>query len=198
MFSTLPFPVLADQLMTYHSNSLSLLPSLSYCSLNVVSLAYKNIKVPYSGFGYLIPSKYQSMALGVVWDSQIFPQQQRDGYTTLTVMLRDQITLEESISFAKKIVKEHLNISEIPIVEKSYKAESAIPQYPVGYAEKIKQFKKHILDENYPLTIGGQAVSGVSVNDCIHHSKQLAKEWSASFFSNLLQKFNYESKVIQK
>ncbi len=88
VYSTLPASALASLLRPHNSEISKLLNSISYESIAVVSLGYKQRLLPLQGFGYLIPSKENENILGMVWDSCIFPQQAKwPEETRLTVMI---------------------------------------------------------------------------------------------------------------
>ena len=190
VFSTLSLNTLAS-LLTNYPKLRSYVPSLYYKSINIFACSFSNKVLHRNGFGYLIPSKETSPALGMVWDSQVFPQQQEDKKATrLSLLFKDSISLNEIPSTAQSILNNHLGIKPQIDETRLYQAKKAIPQFPVGFLNTLNQLQTHIKDENYPLSVVGQAVSGVSVNDCIDYSKRLAYSWSREILPGLLQKYN--------
>jgi protoporphyrinogen/coproporphyrinogen III oxidase len=172
LISTLPFHALAPLLNTYPDIQ-KLLESLSYASVTCVSLGF-NERLPLKGFGYLVPSKEKIPYLGCIWDSSVFPQQGLEHQTRLTVLLGGkqhpevhQWTQQQSIDYSLSILKHHLDITSTPKVIHCQKAAEAIPQYEVGYAERKQQLQKLVQKYALPWTLSGNAMSGVSVNDCI-------------------------------
>lgn len=158
------------------------LQKLSYKSLFVVHLGYRKKVLAKNGFGYLIPSTYNLPILGCVWDSSIFPEQSQSGEETrMTMMIREDPSLcsEESvIACALQEAREHMDIHVPPDFVRVSKIRQAIPQFFVGY----EAWKQEVVEElqraiNPPkFHIAGSWWSGVSVNDCIAHSRRLAEK----------------------
>ncbi len=171
LFSTLPAHALAPLLPA--SKLKDLLLEIPFQSVAVVALGYKKSVNPLSGFGYLVPSKENQEILGVVFDSSSFPFQNRTSTETrLTVMLDPKDRNEdECLAIALKSVKAHLGIAEEPDFARSVVACKAIPQYPVGFPEKLKEIKK-ALHEFPSLSLLGTSYFGVSVNQAICGSMQ--------------------------
>lgn len=60
----------------------------------------------------------------------------------------------------------------------SYKlAVNAIPQYGVGHLERMANLEKALLGKLPNFRFAGNYLSGVSVDQCIARSKQIAEEW---------------------
>jgi len=159
-----------------------LLQSIRYTDLSVVNIGYEQAVLPVRGFGHLVPSKEPSDILGVVWDSSAFPSQnKRKGETRLTVMLggerRPDLYLldeKETAALALKEVERQLGIDQTPSTIQCEKFASAIPQFEIGHQKKVQRIEEKLkaLSPNYFLS--GNAFYGVSVNDCVKHSKTLA------------------------
>ena len=130
--------------------------------LTVVNIAFKEKGLTPKGFGYLVPSKENETVLGVVFDSSIFPDQNQEEETRLTVMLRKG-GREEALSALKR----HLRIEASPSAVHVKTYPHAVPQYGVGHLERVDVFKEH-LKEHYPhVTCIGNYLEGVSLNSCI-------------------------------
>ena len=65
-------------------------PDFPTVSLWRVFLAYPEAALPKSGFGYLVPSQEKETVMGMVWDSEIFPQQNISSETRVTAMLKHE------------------------------------------------------------------------------------------------------------
>ncbi|MCB1110040.1 MAG: protoporphyrinogen oxidase [Chlamydiia bacterium] len=142
--------------------------ALPSASLTVVHLAFeKGVQVPH-GFGYLVPTKEEEDVLGVVFDSEIFPQQSRHKEMRLTVMLR-QGGEEEALS----VVRRHLGIDQPPAMVHSTVYLDAIPQYGVDHLKRVAAFEAY-LEKHYPqVTCIGNYLKGVSLNACVKLSRGL-------------------------
>ncbi len=101
-------------------------------SLWVVNLAYAGDVLRKKGYGYLVPSQEKQPILGTIFDSSIFPQQNVQGETRLTTMVRPEE--KEPLAVALQAARQHLGISAQPLFTAAYLAKEAIPQFPVGCA----------------------------------------------------------------
>ncbi|XP_053134257.1 protoporphyrinogen oxidase isoform X2 [Hemicordylus capensis] len=127
VISALPARVLAASLPGWAEPLSRELLTIHAVSVSVVNLQYKDIQLPVTGFGHLVPSSEDSSLLGIVYDSVAFPEQDgSDGPTTrLTVMLGgawftpglgdpDTVSHAALLSRAQAAVKEHLGVSTEP------------------------------------------------------------------------------------
>jgi oxygen-dependent protoporphyrinogen oxidase len=143
-------------------------------SVAVVNLGYSRLDTPLDGFGYLVPAKEKEPILGVVWDSKVFPEQQvQKEQGRLTVMIGGSNAPEgwrswDLTAVAIDAVKRHMGISKLPDVTHISIAENAIPQYEVGYANRLDNFIRHAKLHLPNLEFGGAFIDGVAINDCIH------------------------------
>lgn len=183
LFCALPSSA-AKQLFSVLDPQMGLLLDIPVSSVSVVNVGYKSRVLPIKGFGYLVPSIEQQEVLGVMFDSEIFPQQNYyPEETRLTVMLKKG---QNSIETAKKILREHLNITSS--ADAMISTDANIPQYVVGHIDKIKRLKKHLKDNFPSCTLLGNYLEGVSVNDCIQFAQGLSKQDRMGFISNEISK----------
>ena len=174
VFPTLAAPVMADLFRTLDSQIASLFSSFFYESLYLVYLGYKKQNFPHTAFGLLIPSCEKEEVLGVVFDSEIFPQQNREvDEVRLTVMVRGKDKEQEAvIQIAKEAVKRCCGFLATPDFVDLVAAKEAIPQYTMGHCQRVKELTDR-LRAHYPnLTLVGNYLQGVSVNDCIHFAER--------------------------
>lgn len=142
--------------------------------LHVVNLGYRHQVLNKKGFGYLIPTQEKETLLGVVFDSNLFPEQHPQG-TCLTVMLRET---DSPIEKAIEGVKRHLNIQQFP---NHYQSTNAfIPQYEKGHLNRISQIKQKVTTLSPRLHLLGNYLYGVSVADCVEKAKELAENLRTS------------------
>jgi oxygen-dependent protoporphyrinogen oxidase len=152
---------------------------LSFTSLAVIHIGYKQQVLQYPGFGYLIPSSEKNPLLGVVFDSMAFPEQNRNpNETRMTVMMggahRKEIidlSTEEIKQLALEGVEKQLGVKTSPDVAQCYVYKNAIPQYLPGHGNMVEKVSK--LWPN--ITILGNSFHGVSVNDCIASARRGAE-----------------------
>jgi protoporphyrinogen/coproporphyrinogen III oxidase len=185
LFSCLPAYALGSLLPEKFSDISKQLFSIPYASVGTVNLGYRTSVLNNTGFGYLIPTRESEFALGVVWDSSVFPQQNGLSHTRMTVMLGGAQKKEiegmnegDIVEQALSLVKRHLKITVPPDAVLPNIAQAAIPQYLVGHQDKmdllVQELSKHIPG----LTCLGSAFYGVSVNDCIAHARKTAENES--------------------
>lgn len=156
----------------------ALLSETPFVSVASVCLGYPEPLLPYQGFGYLIPSREGESILGMVWDSSVFPQQNKwPSQTRLTVMMRlekpmDSSTLE---SLAREAAARHLGIGLEPEVVGVAVSQQAIPQYTVGHIDRVLSVETHMRRLLPNITLLGNSLYGVAVNDCIAHAAQVSR-----------------------
>lgn len=160
------------------------LSQIKYPALSVISLGFRKEKLtfPVDSFGFLIPFKEGCQILGTLFDSSIFPVRAPEGYVLLRIMLGgarasdlamkdDQTILKIVLSELKKI----LGLDADPDFWRIFRHEKAIPQYALGHRERVQELEKSI--SRYPgLYLAGNAYKGISFNDCIANSTELAKK----------------------
>jgi oxygen-dependent protoporphyrinogen oxidase len=104
--------------------------------------------------------------------------------TKLTVMLgghwwngwTDYPTSEEGLAMAQSVVARHLGITEAPTAHFVNLSRDCIPQYTLGYEDRLKDFAQGISSEfKGRLRVVGNQFNGVGVNDCITGAWNLAR-----------------------
>lgn len=186
VFASCPPDKLADLIPSTQNNLTKLLKSLTYASVGVVNLGYTQSILPKHGFGYLIPSKEKEEILGTLWDSDIFPEQNRHPKETrLTVMIGgahhpsiEKLSEQQCLEIALQALKKHLNITCKPDSTAFKLAQKTIPQYTLAYEAWIDAVKQSVSAFCPRLTLLGKAFGGVSVNDCIANAQALAASYN--------------------
>lgn len=156
-----------------------------------VNLFYSNPDLlPVQGFGYLIPQSIPfeqnpERALGVIFDSSATQGQDTAPGTKLTVMMGghwwdgwDAYPTEvEGLEMAQAIVQRHLGISDTPVAHIVNLAKDCIPQYTLGYADRVRDFANKDIQKYHGRMkyVGSQVSGGVGVNDCITGAWRTAK-----------------------
>lgn len=145
--------------------------------------------LPVEGFGYLIPQSIPfeqntERALGVIFDSSAIRGQDNAPGTKVTVMIgghwwdgwTQYPSEEEGLECAKSVLRNHLNIEEEPVAHMVNLSKDCIPQYTLGYEERLRDFANGIQDEyKGRLRVVGSQYNGVGVNDCITGAWNLAR-----------------------
>lgn len=155
---------------------------IPYPPLSVVCTGYRKQKVTAAidAFGLLIPHKEQRKVLGILYDSSVFENRAPQGH----VLIRSMVGGARNAALAelddKKLLGATLGeigsivgIKADPDFVKIYRHPKAIPQYNVGHAERVARLEA--LAANHPgLYLSGNALRGVSVNDCVANAFNLA------------------------
>lgn len=183
LFSTLPAKEMAH-LLSPHRSLADGLRTIPDVPIAVASLGYYQNVLKKKGYGYLVPSKENEEIMGMVWDSEIFPQQNRiPEETRLTVMLGgahkpeiEYFSKEQIKDIACNVAEKHLGISSSPNSISIKIAKGAIPQYLVGHSDNIATLENAISTTFRNLTLFGNSYYGVAVNDCITKSRAIADQ----------------------
>jgi oxygen-dependent protoporphyrinogen oxidase len=156
-----------------------------------VNLYFTNPSLlPVEGFGYLIPQSVPfeqnpERALGVIFDSSAIKGQDTVPGTKVTIMMgghwwdgwTEYPTQEEGLEMAKSILNRHLNITEEPTAHIVNLSKDCIPQYTLGYQDRLKDFAEGISREfKGRLRVVGSQFNGVGVNDCITGAWNVARK----------------------
>jgi len=142
----------------------------------LVHVGYHKNVLHKNGFGYLVAPQENDAVLGVVFDSNAFPQFNRsENETRLTVMLKkDDLSDAEARDLALKGLKKHLKIKDHPDVSLVLRAPKVFPQLRLGH-EKILNEVEAVRKEKVPqLRLVGNYFYGVGVNDCIARAKSVS------------------------
>lgn len=169
--SALPADELSFYLKEDALKMAALLASIPYQSIYVVTLCFECKVLRRKGFGYLIPSKEKEEALGVIWDSLIFPSQDKKG-ERITVMIREESL--DPLETALITLKKHLTILEKPVSVSIEKA--CIPQYRVNHLVKVQNIEEKCAELSPHFYLLGNAFYGVSLNACVIQSKKIAEK----------------------
>ena len=169
-------------------------PILEFCKkldlacLSVIHLGYDQAVLRHSGFGYLTMPSDRNKLLGVVFDSEIFPEQNRHiNQTRLSVMVKGALSKEEhALDFVFDALKRHLNIQIDPTFIEISRYPSTLPQYRIGHVQRVACLEEQISKNYPPLTLVGNFLEGVSVNDCIALAEKKCSQIQKKMSTSLL------------
>jgi len=181
--SCLPAYVLKEVLKTDDQKLENSLSEIDYSPMLSTQLVFKkrDLNLPETGFGFLVPRKENIRLLGAIWKSNIFPDQTENEYVHVNLMTggsHDIKVIDQDIrNIEKEVIEEFSAIMNVKggaemVISKLWK--KAIPQFHVGFAsveESIDRFQK----ENEDFYIGGNFRWGVSVSDCVDGAKNLSE-----------------------
>jgi len=178
-----PAYVQAQILHEYEPELARLLAGIEYPSLSVVCLGYLDRpdgQFP-EGFGFLVPSRERRSILGTIVDSNVFPGRAPEGFVLLRSMVGGHRTPEfadlpddQLIARVKADLKAISGLSQEPVFSRIFRHPKAIPQYLVGHAARLDAIARKL--ERHPgLVLTGNALRGVSLNDCVVNALKTAE-----------------------
>ncbi len=172
LFSALPAHVIGKLLIP----ELAHLPSEG---TTIVNLGYKNNVLNQKGFGYLVSTQEKEDVLGVIFNSNAFPQNNRfPKETRLTVKLKNvSMSESEARTLALKGVAKHLGITEKPEVSMVLRAPNVFPQFLVGHHQRMQTLEEELSKRHPTLRLVGNYLYGVGVNDCIARARSVAESF---------------------
>ncbi|MCB0376467.1 MAG: protoporphyrinogen oxidase, partial [Sinomicrobium sp.] len=129
------------------------LDSIEYAPIAVVSLVYKRSAFADTpkGFGFLVPSLEKKKLLGVLFDSNIFPNRSAGDQFICRAMvggirhpdIRSEKT-ESLLNYTVSELKTILNIQQEPVASKIILWTEAIPQYTTEYIDLQKRIESRL------------------------------------------------------
>ncbi|KAG0167346.1 oxygen-dependent protoporphyrinogen oxidase [Apophysomyces sp. BC1034] len=177
------------------------LPHLDYnpsADVAVVNLTYApdEVDLKYDGFGFLTPHPDSPSkmpvpgTLGVVFDSNAMPGQDKEPLVKLTAMMGghawsqafgqvpiEQLDPNEALLYARKAMKAYLGIDATPQHAMVNLQAKCIPQYLVGHDQRLGELSAAMKARcGHLLSVVGASYLGVSVPDCIKNSRALVEE----------------------
>ncbi len=167
-------PDAAEQLMTIES-----VPML------VLNLGFRRADIghPLKGFGFLVPRNEPEYPLmGILWANSIFPHHAPPDHCLIRVFIggsRDPNAIERSddelLASAMDASRGLLSISGDPVLTDICRWPAAIPQYGLGYLDKIARLNA-VVAAQPNLYLIGNYMEGVSLNDCVRCATRAANE----------------------
>lgn len=192
VFSTIPAYCVASLVRDTAPSLAEALDEIQYVDMGMVHVGYNRQVLSIDGFGYLIPSSAREKVLGVVFDSNTFPQQNIEGkiQTRLSVM-SGGAHFREVASLSKKelernaldAIKRHLGITHKPDYIRSLTMTNGIPQYHVGFHQTLQRIESQVARSAPGLVLGGNSFYGIGLADCVTHSKRLALQFAKTISS---------------
>lgn len=163
------------------------LGSIEAAPLAVVSLGYVREQIPaLDGFGFLVPRREGPRALGVLWDSSIFPNRAPVGRALVRVMLGGaldpgavDLSDRELVDAARRDLAATMDLTAQPELVRIARHPLGIPQYTVGHLERLARIDER-LARHPGLCVAGNGYRGVAINSCVAEAFELAERLLAS------------------
>jgi oxygen-dependent protoporphyrinogen oxidase len=179
-----PLPQCAQMISDIIPEIKEIASNIPYPPVAVVALGIKKeqLKDKINGFGFLCPNKEKRNILGTLWDSSVFPNRAPEGYALMRSLVGGMRMPELARLNEDKLtqtvideIKDIMDVDISPDFIRTYLWEQAIPQYNVGHADLMKKLDA-IMDKNRGLYFRCNWVGGISLNDCINNSMELARQ----------------------
>ena len=167
------------------SDAGAILRSIESASMVVLNLGFSrsDVEHPMKGYGFLVPRSEPDFPLmGVLWADSIFPHHAPPDRRLIRVFMggsRDpeaaSRTDDDLLARALGALRPLLRLSGDPVLIDVCRYRAAIPQYVLGYAEKINSLRS-ALSEQTDLHLIGNYLQGISINDCIRLATEAANQ----------------------
>jgi oxygen-dependent protoporphyrinogen oxidase len=161
----------------------SLLTSVEYVAVAVVSLGYRKKDVGHSldGFGFLVPRSAGLRLLGTVWNSSLFRRRAPEGRALLTSFVGGatdpaaaKLKPEELAALVHREISPLLSIKSEPIFSNVTIWPRALPQYNLGHGDRLTQIEK--LQSQFPgLWLAGNYLRGPAIGSCVEQALAVAE-----------------------
>ena len=181
---TTPTEVTGKLLVSLDSQFESLMGSVEYAPVAVVSLGYRKKDVSHSldGFGFLVPRSAGLRVLGSVWNSSLFPGRAPDGQALLTTFVGGatdpavtNLKLEELANLAHREISPVLLIKSNPAFSHVTIWPRALPQYNLSHGDRLARIEN--LRAQFPgMWLAGNYLRGPSIGSCVEQALTVADE----------------------
>jgi oxygen-dependent protoporphyrinogen oxidase len=158
------------------------LAAITYTSAMTVALGYGpgvHEKLP-RGFGFLVPYRERHRLLACTFVHSKFEHRAPAGHALLRCFLggaRDPAVLSLSDAEVLAVVRQELsailNLTVEPEFFRIFRWPSAIPQYEVGHAARLRAIGAK-LEQHPGLFLAGNIFSGIGISDCIRSGQAAA------------------------
>jgi oxygen-dependent protoporphyrinogen oxidase len=146
------------------------LGELVYPPVAVVALGFAAAdarRIPH-GFGVLVPRGEGARALGLLWESFIFPDRSPQGAVLVRAMFGGAVDPEAAAAddaalerWARDDLRRLAGVEGAPIFRRVLRWERAIPQYELGHAERVRGIEAEVA--RVPgLYLAGNALHGIA------------------------------------
>jgi oxygen-dependent protoporphyrinogen oxidase len=167
------------------------LRAIPYAPVAIVSLAYRRDQVRHSldGFGFLVPRSAGVRTLGTVWNSSQFPYRAPSDQALLTSFIGGatdpaavELSDQQLSATVHREISAVLGVTGQPVKERVTALQTAIPQYSLGHAARLKNIREAA--RRVPgLWLAGNYWQGPAVGSCIEHALTVAEQVRISYNS---------------
>jgi protoporphyrinogen/coproporphyrinogen III oxidase len=160
------------------------LASIYYSPVVSVFLGFNRADIahPLNGFGYLIPSAEKRKILGCLWNSSLFSDRTPNGMVAVNAFVGGarqpelfELSDEQIIEITVNELQSAMQISGKPVYLHLTRWPKSIPQYELGYQDKMNALNE-FEEQHSGIYLTGNYRGGISVGDCIKNAHDIAKQ----------------------
>ena len=179
-----PTEVTGRLLSRLDSSFETLLTSIEYAAVAVVSLGYykKDVGHSLNGFGFLVPRSAGLRVLGTVWNSSLFPGRSPEGHALLTSFVggatdpaTTKLKPEELVSLVHREISTLLSLKSEPVFSNVTIWPRALPQYNLGHGDRLAALAKACLRFS-GLWLTGNYLREPAIGSCVDQAFAVAEE----------------------
>lgn len=169
------------------NDTAKVLSSIYYSPIISIFLGLRREDVGYrlNGFGFLVPSIEKRQILGCLWNSSLFPNRAPARMVALNAFVGGSRQPELTELKDDRVVEMTLNelklgmqVSGKPVYLKLTRWQKSIPQYEIGYQQKMDMLAQ--FEEQQPgIVLAGNYRGGISVGDCVKNAHEIAVRLAA-------------------
>ncbi len=182
VITTIPAPFLTDVLPFIEKKHLEQITKIRYAPVVQVSVLFDKWEgMPLNAFGGLIPSRYKSDILGILFPSSIFKNRANKGGVVLSVFMGG-IRKKEVYEYSDEKIKEILAVELTKMLKITnynpkyiniYRYKNAIPQYELGTYERLNTVQ-YLENKYLGLFLSGNLKDGVGMGHRIKQAVDVA------------------------
>jgi oxygen-dependent protoporphyrinogen oxidase len=174
----------ADILGDVASTAADDLKQITYASTATVSLAFrqKDFPRPLDSFGFVVPAIESRKIMACTFSSLKYPGRAPEGHVLLRAFVGGSLQpelLQDDDATMEKNVRDELSrllgVKAQPLFSRIRRYPNSMPQYHVGYQERIRNIEAAI-DTLPGLALAGSAYHGVGISDCIRTGEEAAEK----------------------
>jgi oxygen-dependent protoporphyrinogen oxidase len=179
-----PTDVTGRLLSRLDSSFETLLSSIEYAPVAVVSLGYRKQDVGHSlnGFGFLVPRSAGLRVLGSVWNSSLFPGRAPQGHALLTSFVggatdpdAPRLKPEELAGLVHREISALLSMKKEPVFSNVTIWPRALPQYNLGHGDRLAAIA-NVCSRFPDLWLTGNFLRGPAIGSCVDQAFAEAEE----------------------
>jgi oxygen-dependent protoporphyrinogen oxidase len=183
IFAT-PTNITGKLLAPLDSSFESLLSSVEYAAVAVVSLGYRkgNVGHNLNGFGFLVPRSSNLRVLGTVWNSSLFPGRAPDGQALLTSFVGGatdpsaaKLSPSQLTDLVHREITPVLSIQGEPAFSNVTIWPHALPQYNLGHGGRLASITEN-LSRFSGIFLAGNYLRGPAIGSCVEQAFAVAQE----------------------